>query len=668
MARAAAGDSNPELMVEARWVLANSGRPGAENDLAAMLDNPSPEIRGDAAYALGFLAHVSADSYQHLVGALQKEPVNSAARVYLLSATFLHSSTPERQTYLPELLEDVKSGDPKAAPEACKALARDTKPEALSILIQSLNSQVADIRSAAANAILHLGRQTPHRLTALDWVVISLYGLGMLSIGLYFLRKNKTAEDYLLGGRRMSSWAVGLSLFASLISTISYLSMPGEMIRYGPMIMASLAFYPLVVLVVGWLLIPYIMKLKITSAYEILELRFGLSVRMLGSLFFLSLRVLWMAMITYVTVSDVLVPIMGVAPRYSPLLSAILVVLTVTYTSLGGLRAVIVTDVAQTFILLGAAVLAIVIVTIQLHGFQWWPTTWSPHWEKFHFWFVADSRLTFMGAALAQFCWYICTCGSDQIAIQRYLSTRNVKSARKAFITNMVTDTIVMAFLGILGFAMLGYFRANPHLMAEGQAIADNADQLFPQFIVIGLPTGLAGLVVSGLLSAAMSSFASGINSTSSVITVDFVERFRATKKNGAGSVRMARYMSWLVGLVVFLLSSTIALVSGNLTEVGGKVVNVLVAPLFILFYMAMFVPWATTFGTWVAALASLAVSIGICYWNILGISFIWGMPASMIVGAAAGMLASLAPIGVKPTVGLKAILRAEEGVKLPVA
>ena len=96
-------------------------------------------------------------------------------------------------------------------------------------------------------------------IQTLDWIVIAAYILGMLVVGWYFSRKTKTSEDYMLGGRKMKSWMVGMSLFATLLSAISYLMVPGEIIKYGPMITLAIVAYPFVYFVVGYFLIPKIM-------------------------------------------------------------------------------------------------------------------------------------------------------------------------------------------------------------------------------------------------------------------------------------------------------------------------------------------------------------------------------------------------------------------------
>src|SRR5262245_49207521 len=132
-------------------------------------------------------------------------------------------------------------------------------------------------------------------MSLLDWLVVAAYGVMTLGVGLYYSRKNKSAEDFLLGGRRMSPIALGLSLFATLVSTLSYLATPGEMIANGPMMITQIAAHPLVFVIVGYGLIPLLMRQPVTSAYELLETRLGGSVRSAGAAVFLMLRFGWMA-------------------------------------------------------------------------------------------------------------------------------------------------------------------------------------------------------------------------------------------------------------------------------------------------------------------------------------------------------------------------------------
>lgn len=483
----------------------------------------------------------------------------------------------------------------------------------------------------------------------LDWLVIALYAFGMLAVGWYYSRRTASTEDYLLGGRKMKPLSVGLSLFATLLSTISYLAWPGEMIRYGPMLMiGAIASYPFIYLVVGWFLIPFIMKLKVTSAYEILETRLGPAVRVVGSFLFLSLRLAWMAVIIFATSDKVVVLLMDWPSTATPYVCFVLGAITVIYTSMGGLRAVVFTDVVQTLILFGGAILTLVLVTVYLGGVgQWWPSGWLAHWPEPVWGYQPGVRVTFFGGFLATFTWYVCTSGSDQMAIQRYLATRDVKAARFVLGTSLVASTLVTLIMISVGLAIYAYFLENPHLLPAETLLGD-ADAVFPRFIASGMPMGISGLVVAGLLAAAMSSLSSGINSSCSVITVDFIDRFRRRRDGQPETdhVKLARYVSVFVGVAVVLLSLGVRMVEGNLLELAMKVVNLLTAPLFGLFFMAMFVRWATGPGTLVGAVFGLVVAVVISFWKNFtgneGIGFLWAMPLSLLVQVAVGMLVSL--------------------------
>jgi len=499
-------------------------------------------------------------------------------------------------------------------------------------------------------------------ISSIDWGVIVLYAIGMVVVGLYFSRKNNNTEDYLLGGRKMNPLMLGMSLFASLLSTISYLSYTGEMIRYGPMFITGAIAFPFVIFTVGSFMIPYFMKLRVTSAYEILEQRLGLSIRLLGSTLFTLIRLFWMAVIIHATTDKVLVPVLGLGESWTTPICILMGIVTITYTSLGGLRAVVFTDVIQSGILFGGGILTVAIITNELGNFrELWPAEWPTHWEKPNWGFDPEARMSLVSMLLAVFCWHTCTAGSDQVVIQRYFATRNLKAARRVLVVNLVSDFFAMLLMALVGLALVAYFTANPGIFGDDHRTAlDNwmgfiyvdeltrkSDQLFPKYISQGLPIGITGLVIAGLLAAAMSSLSSGMNSASSVITSDFISPFRSSKPNEKSEIVIARWVSVFIGLVVVALSLIVDQVSGNLFEVANKVVNLFVSPLFVLFFLAMFVKSSNAIGVWCGALTSITVAVSIAFWKEItgeeGISFLWIMPAAFILGTLVGSIASLA-------------------------
>ncbi len=490
-------------------------------------------------------------------------------------------------------------------------------------------------------------------LTTLDWLIIVGYGIGMLLVGFYFSRQNKSSDDYMLGGRNMQSWKVGLSLFATMFSAVSYLSLPGEMIRYGPMMWAQIFSLPLIYFVVAYFFIPYIMKLKITSAYELLETKLDIRNRIVAAIYFLIMRLVWMAVIIYMVSEKVIVPIMGWPEDTALLVSIIMGIVTVIYTSFGGLRSVVLTDVVQTFILFGGTILAIILIINQLGDVSAIiPTKWPDQWSGWVF-FDTQARVSFLTVNIATFGWYVCTAGSDQMAIQRYLATKDIKSARRMYLSSILSNIVVFILLATLGLALYAFFKKNPELLLEGTSLVNGADLLFPRYIVIGLPSGISGLVLAGLLAASMSSLSSGINSSAMSIINDFILRFRKKVVSELDQIKLAKIISFAIGVVIVLLSLLIGNVKGNLLELTFKTINVLVAPLFVPFFMAMFIRWsaptATFIGTISSGIAALLISFSQELFSI-SIPFLWIIPGSFIIGVAISLVLSKLQSGGHPS------------------
>ena len=484
-------------------------------------------------------------------------------------------------------------------------------------------------------------------LTSLDWSVIIAYGIGMLLVGVYYSRKNKNADDYMLGGRGMKAWKVGVSLFATMFSAITYLSLPGEMIKHGPMIFLMLTAIPFIYITVAYFFIPFIMKLKVSSAYELLETRLGLQNRILAAVYFLIMRLLWMSVILYMVAEKIIIPILGLSEQTALMVSIVIGIITIIYSSLGGLRGVVLTDVIQSFILFGGTILAIVLIISKLGSVSAIiPSHWPEHWAGWVF-YDPNVRVSFLTAFISSFLWYVFTAGSDQMSIQRCLATPDVKEARRMYLSNLLVNTFVQLLLLVLGFSLFAYVKMNPDFLPVGTSILQGADSLFPRFIAHGFPMGIAGLVLAGLLAAAMSSLSSGINSSSLSIVNDFILRLRNKTMSEAKKVKLATLISFLIGIVIVLLSLIIGNIKGNILELTFKTVNLLVAPLFIPFFMAMFVriakPNATFIGTLLSGVAAALVSFSQELFGI-NISFLWIMPISFVVGVVISFGLSLLP------------------------
>eukprot|EP00913_Durusdinium_trenchii_P035323 g33053.t1 len=471
-------------------------------------------------------------------------------------------------------------------------------------------------------------------LHLVDWILIAVYASATIGLGVYFSRRQNSTEEYFVGSGNMNPLLIGISLFATLLSTISYLSMPGEAAGKGPVGMVGMLAFPFVYIIVAYWVLPIYMRQRVTSAYELLEERLGLSVRMLGATMFLALRLVWMTLLVYAAAkamteminADFLIlnfedwtvesartgerdiALSGIYEWKSPVLTlaAIPVVVLITgivsiiYTTLGGLRAVVITDLMQTILLFGGALLVIVMVSWDFGGFSWFPTSWQDNWDTQPI-VPTDpkTRLTVVGTLLTTVTWYIATSAGDQTSVQRFMATRDASTARKALATQLTVGVIVTITLHIVGFALLAYFEKHPPADLDLKA---NADRLFPRYIGSHLPIGVAGLVVAAMFAAAMSSIDSGVNSITAVAMTDGLDRFGLKPKTEKGHVRTARLLALSIGLIVVLGSTFMKYIEGNITAVTNKTVNLLTTPIFALFFFAVFSKRASTRGVWIGA------------------------------------------------------------------
>ncbi|MEZ6133449.1 MAG: sodium-coupled permease [Pirellulaceae bacterium] len=488
-------------------------------------------------------------------------------------------------------------------------------------------------------------------MTTIDWIIVLIYASSTIGCGWYFGRRQKNTSEYFVGSGAMNPTLIGVSLFATLLSTITYLAIPGEVLGKGPVYLTNYLAYPLVYLVVGYVILPIYMRQRVTSAYALLEERLGLSIRLLGAIMFLAMRLVWMSLMMFMTANAIAV-MTGVDENMVPWIALATGAFAVTYASLGGLRAVVVTDLLQTLLLYGGALLVIATVSWQMGGFGWFPTQWQNKiWdEQPIISFDPATRVTVVGSILSVLLWTVCTSMGDQVSVQRFMSTKNATAARRAIAVQLILACVVGATLGLVGIALLGFFQANLDLLPGDSSLKMQADQLFAHFIAAHLPPVVTGLVVSGLFAAAMSSIDSGVNSITAVVMTDFMERFERKPDTESQHLRFARCLAVAIGAIVILLSSVYKFIPGNFLAVTNKTVNLLPVPIALLFFFALMVPFANAKGVWISTIASVTTAVLVAYSEqIFGanpetglppISFQWISPAALVVGLVVGLVA----------------------------
>ena len=449
-------------------------------------------------------------------------------------------------------------------------------------------------------------------LQPFDYAVVFVYMACMMFIGWYLSRKQMNIEDFFVGGRSMPWMATGLSMVATLMSTLTYLGAPGEMIKHGVAQFLGILALPFVFIVVWSLWVPFFMRLRLTSAYEYLELRFGPRARLLGVVLYLYMRFLWMGAIIYSASLALALMTQGTAPDAISYLTGGMIhfdkgqwfyfvllatgAVSTVYTVLGGISAVIWTDVIQMLVLFLGAVFTLIVVAVETGTgpLVWWQevTSISHSLPPLASWDIAE-RNTVLWALLGIFFWHVCTHASDQVALQRYFSNPNVRSARKTAIVGIAMDITMQTLLGMVGAALLVYYIKYPGTLPEGvtnPATSNFADRIFPHFINHGLPVGVSGIVIAAIFAVAQSSLDSGINATTSVIMIDLVRQYRRTPLSEKQDLRLAKILTIVIGTIVTVMGLLLSFAPThyNLVDLQLKSFNCVLGPLGAMFMAGM--------------------------------------------------------------------------------
>jgi solute:Na+ symporter, SSS family len=461
----------------------------------------------------------------------------------------------------------------------------------------------------------------PHDgLRALDYVAVAAYLAATLGIVLWSLRRQSSTDDFFLGGRRMPWLAVGLSLMATLMSTMGYIGVPGEVIKHGIALFCGSLVLPLSMAVVLLMWVPFFMRLRMTSAYEYLERRFDYRARLLAGSLFVLLRLGWMAVVVY-TAALALSQMTDL-----PLLWIVVAVglAATAYTCVGGMGAIIWTDVLQFVMLFGGMLITLgyVVWATGTGPSHWWATV-SAHAARHTrpplFSLDPTVRVTVVTAMVHSFFWTICTHGSDQVVLQRYFSTTSLASARRSYVVNALAELALGGMLALSGLALLSFYLEHPSFLPPHLSPTSASDRLLPYFFAHQLPVGLGGLLLASFLCDAMQTLDSGVNSITAVAETDVVSR---VSPRGVGRLALARMLTVAVGLAATLLAFA---VSYHVEHSGRSIIdlmprsfNMFLGPLASLFFIGMFLPRCTSRSAIPSVLCGLAIAIAWSYWKEL--------------------------------------------------
>lgn len=473
-------------------------------------------------------------------------------------------------------------------------------------------------------------------LKTFDWFVIIAYLVGMLAIGWYCYAREKrnSTADFFVGGRTIPYWAAGVSLYAANTSSISYIAIPAKAFETNWQYMTNNLIAVVALTFVAVAIVPLLRRLNLMSVFHYLEIRFHPAIRMLASLICILVQIGSRMSVILLLPSLAIATITGIDVSYSILLMG---GFTIVYTAMGGMKAVVWTDFVQLFVKMGGALFAIGYIIYKLDGgvaeffatsmaenkmklfdFSWdltQPTVWG-----FIFLVVFDVVLTFP---------------KDQVLMQRALSTKSAPEATRSILTFAAISIPGGFIFYAIGSALFAFYQSHPERMNPLLTV----DATFPLFIAAELPTGITGLIIAGILAAAMATLSGIMNSVATLASVDFYEKLvkNPTPKKSVIFAEAATVATGLIGIAAALWLSRFN--AHSLFDVSIELAGLLGGGFAGAYTLGMF----TRRANWQGVAAGIAGSAGLTTtaWTMNLVHPYFYLPISIMLCISIGYLAS---------------------------
>jgi SSS family transporter len=473
-------------------------------------------------------------------------------------------------------------------------------------------------------------------LALIDYAMITGYFVLLAGIGWYFSRHQETSAEFSLGSRSVQWWAAGISLFATGASAISFMAVPAlafatNLVWVFPVIVNIAGFF-----VQAYVIFPMLRRLQLTSTYEYLEQRFNIPLRLIASLQQILFLTFGRAAVVLVLPAIAIATTTGLNVYVSVVVMGIL---TTIYTTLGGFKAVIWTEVFQGALKFMAPIAIIVVCIVALPGGVGEFIETGLKYDKFDFalltWDATVPALWIM--LLNNFLQFTVQLAGDQPMIQRVFSAP-AHEVRRVAAMNVTCAVLIGIVVNVMGIAIFAYFHRHPAQLDAGT----QNDQIVPLFATQALPMGLAGIVIAAIFASAMATVASNMNSVATIFTEDFYARLRPRASDG-DRLRMLKAASYAVGL--FGTASALLLAGLNIKSMmatwnvimsllGGGIVGV--------YSLGMLTTRANGTGAVCGALLSVAVMIFVrfftpLHWALympcaIGVCMVFGYIISLVV------------------------------------
>jgi solute:Na+ symporter, SSS family len=467
-------------------------------------------------------------------------------------------------------------------------------------------------------------------LDKLDFLIIALYLAGITLFGLRFRKRQRSLRDYFLADRNIPWWAIALSIVAAETSTLTIISIPGLAYDTNLAFLQVVMGYVLGRVIISFVLLPHYFRGDLYTAYELIERRFGRTLRSVTAGLFLITRAAAEGVRVY-AVSIVVAIALGTGEIAS---IAIITALTLIYTFEGGLAAVIWTDVVQTAIYVGGTIVGLVTIAHLVPGgwnsihslaatagklqvFDFAPDFWKPY----TFWagLIGGAFLT------------TASHGTDQLIVQRLLAARGERQSVLALLSSGVAIFFQFALFLIVG-VMLWAFYQTP------SAHFGTADRIYPTFIVTHLPHGISGLLIAAILAAAMSNLSAALNSLSSSSMIDFYLR-RRPDIDDRRRLLLSRFSTLLWALLLFALAVLSLHKVGRVIEVGLQIASVAYGALLGVFLLGVLTKRANQNGAMLGMLCGFVTELYL--WRGTKVPWTWYVMIGTVVTFGVGYVAS---------------------------
>ncbi len=479
-------------------------------------------------------------------------------------------------------------------------------------------------------------------LNATDFLVILAYLAAVTLFGLRFRRRQTTLRSYFLADKKISWWAILLSIVAAETSTITIISVPGFAYD-GDFRFLQLAFgYILGRVIIAFLLVPHYLRGDLITAYQLIERRFGNRLRTLTAGLFLltraaaeGVRVFAVAIVVRIALGAFFAGMSDLGRDMAAI--GIVTLLTLIYTFEGGMAAVIWTDVVQLGVYLAGALAAVWVLWHAVPG--GWPAIHAVagHAAKFRFldWsWDFSSNYTVWSGVIGGTVFTMASHGADQLIVQRLLAARNQKQAQAAIVSSGIAVFLQLSLFLLIGAMLFAFYAIVP----QAQRFA-RSDAVFPTFIATHMPHVVSGFIVAAILAAAMSNLSAALNSLSSTSIVDFYARM-APNSTEEGRVRLSRMVTLGWALVLFGLA-LLARHGGRVLEMGLSIASVAYGSLLGVFLLGVLSRTVSERGAMAGMVCGFVLNVYL--WQFTHVAFTWyvvlGSMATMIIGYGASLL-----------------------------